>query len=246
MTFHGFFELLPAVDIYEGNCVRLKQGDYKQITIYNNDPVATAKRWESEGATRLHVVDLEGARDGIFRNVEIIQKICRSVAIPVQAGGGIRSREALDQLFAAGVARAVLGTRALNDFDFLKGALDAYGNKLLVSLDARASELATEGWVKSGGGADLFETAKALEKAGVARIAYTDISKDGMMAGPNVEGLRAVAQTIRIPLIASGGVSTPEDIQNVRAIEGIEGCIIGRALYEGTIQLKDFFSPRPS
>lgn len=228
--------LFPAIDIRDGKCVRLIQGDYDQEIIYNDSPTAMAKEWEKQGAEYIHVVDLDGAKTGNSLNREAIQAIAKSVSIPVQVGGGIRTMEIIDAHIASGVSRVIIGTAAIQDKPFLKQAVEKYGDKIAVSIDARKGFVATDGWTKTSDvlAVDLLSE---LEIIGVKTVVYTDIMKDGMMQGPNFYELEIMDKASTIDIIASGGVSTVEDIVQLRELE-LYGAIIGKALYEGKISLK--------
>ncbi|KAA0966942.1 1-(5-phosphoribosyl)-5-[(5-phosphoribosylamino)methylideneamino]imidazole-4-carboxamide isomerase [Sporosarcina sp. ANT_H38] len=228
--------LFPAIDIRDGKCVRLIQGDYDQEIIYNDSPTAMAKEWEKQGAEYIHVVDLDGAKTGNSLNREAIQAIAMSVSIPVQVGGGIRTMEIIDGHIASGVSRVIIGTAAIQDKPLLKQAVEKYGDKIAVSIDARKGFVATDGWTKTSDvlAVDLLSE---LEILGVKTVVYTDIMKDGMMQGPNFHELEIMDKASTIDIIASGGVSTVEDIVQLREVE-LYGAIIGKALYEGKISLK--------
>ncbi|MCT1902784.1 1-(5-phosphoribosyl)-5-[(5-phosphoribosylamino)methylideneamino]imidazole-4-carboxamide isomerase [Oceanobacillus sojae] len=229
--------IFPAIDVKDGNCVRLKQGDYNQQTTYNNSPVETAKKWQEAGGSFLHMVDLDGAKTGDAKNKAVILETIQALSIPVEVGGGIRSLDTIKEYVEGGAARVILGTSAITDWDMLTEAIRLYGDKIAVSLDARNGYVATDGWTKNSDtkAADL---AKKLEAAGLQTIVYTDILKDGMLRGPNLEELKAMQEATNMNIIASGGVSRKEDVANLQAL-GLYGAIIGKALYDGTIQLED-------
>lgn len=229
--------VIPAIDIRAGKCVRLKQGDFERQTIYDTDPVAVAKRWEAEGANMLHIVDLDGAKDGISANLSVIREIARSVAIPVEVGGGIRSAQAAETLLSAGVDRIVLGTMAFEDRGSLKTLLKNYAPQVMVALETKGGNLVTRGWQQDAGG-DLLATAQELQGIGVQRFLYTDVAKDGMLTEPNYKEIANLVQNLSVPIIASGGVSTIETIKKLRILEP-EAVIVGTALYEGTLSLKE-------
>jgi len=228
--------LFPAIDIRDGKCVRLIQGDYDQEIIYNDSPTAMALEWEKQGADYIHVVDLDGAKTGNSLNREAIQAIAKSVSIPVQVGGGIRTMEIIDAHIASGVSRVIIGTAAIQDKPFLKQAVEKYGDKIAVSIDARKGFVATDGWTETSDvlAVDLL---KELEVIGVKTVIYTDILKDGMMQGPNFHELEMMDKASTIDIVASGGVSTEKDIVQLRELD-LYGAIIGKALYEGKISLK--------
>ena len=228
--------LFPAIDIRDGKCVRLIQGDYDQEIIYNDSPTAMALEWEKQGADYIHVVDLDGAKTGNSLNREAIQAIAKSVSIPVQVGGGIRTMEIIDAHIASGVSRVIIGTAAIQDKPFLKQAVEKYGDKIAVSIDARNGFVATDGWTETSDvlAVDLLQE---LEVIGVKTVIYTDILKDGMMQGPNFHELEMMDKASSIDIVASGGVSTEEDIVQLRELD-LYGAIIGKALYEGKISLE--------
>ena len=227
--------LFPAIDIRGGKCVRLIQGDYSQEIIYNDSPTAMAKEWEKQGAEYIHVVDLDGAKTGDSLNKEAIQAIAGSVSIPVQVGGGIRSMEIIEAHIAAGVSRVIIGTAAIQDQQFLRDAVAKYGDKIAVSIDARNGFVATDGWTKTSD-VKAVDLLKELETIGVKTVVYTDILKDGMLQGPNFVELEMMDRASSIDIIASGGVSTEEDIVQLRELN-LYGAIIGKALYEGKLSL---------
>jgi phosphoribosylformimino-5-aminoimidazole carboxamide ribotide isomerase len=228
--------LFPAIDIRDGKCVRLIQGDYDQEIIYNDSPTAMAKEWEKQGADYIHVVDLDGAKTGNSLNREAIQAIAKSVSVPVQVGGGIRTMEIIDAHIASGVSRVIIGTAAIQDKPFLKQAVEKYGDKIAVSIDARKGFVATDGWTETSDvlAVDLLHE---LELIGVKTVIYTDILKDGMMQGPNFYELEMMDKASSIDIVASGGVSTEENIIELRELN-LYGAIIGKALYEGKISLE--------
>jgi len=228
--------LFPAIDIRDGKCVRLIQGDYDQEIIYNDSPTAMAKEWEKQGADYIHVVDLDGAKTGNSLNREAIQAIAKSVSIPVQVGGGIRTMEIIDAHIASGVSRVIIGTAAIQDKPFLKKAVEKYGDKIAVSIDARKGFVATDGWTETSD-VSAVDLLYELEEIGVKTVIYTDILKDGMMQGPNFHELEMMDKASSIDIVASGGVSTEEDIIQLGELD-LYGAIIGKALYEGKISLE--------
>jgi len=229
------FIIYPAIDIIGGNAVRLSQGDYARKDVYHADASEVAKRWESEGAEFIHVVDLEGAKEGKSFNREAIAKICASVSVPVQVGGGIRSMETVEDMFSIGVSRVILGTAALAEPEFVKEAVAKFGDKIAVGIDASNGKVAVQGWLEvSDVGA--IEFAREMEKIGVANIIYTDIATDGMMQGPNVEAMREMAAAVSLNVIASGGVSNAADVEALRTT-GVGGVIVGKALYLDAVTL---------
>jgi len=231
--------LIPAIDIKGGQCVRLRQGRMDDDTVFSNDPVAMARRWAEAGARRLHVVDLDGATDGRPTNARLIHEIVEAIPdVPVQVGGGIRDEETIEAYLDAGVRYVIIGTAAVNQPHFVADIAVAYPGHIIVGLDARDGRVAIDGWSKLSHH-DVIDIARHFEHDGVEAIIYTDISRDGMMQGVNVEATVALAQAINIPVIASGGVSSDEDIRSLVEASGagIEGAILGRALYEGSLEL---------
>lgn len=228
--------LLPAVDIRDGKCVRLVQGDFGRETVYDEDPVAVAKRYESEGAGWLHVVDLDAALEGVPRNRGLVAEVIRSVGIPVQCSGGIRDEEALLAASTAGAARVVVGTAALRDPAFVEQAVDRHGGFIAVGLDVRGETLQARGWTEDAG--ELWPALERLVAVGVARFVVTDVARDGMLEGPNLDLLRAVQSTSGRAIVASGGVSSLYDLRAIAAL-GVEGCIVGKALYAGRFTLPE-------
>lgn len=227
------FTVYPAVDISEGRCVRLLQGQFGTETVYSDDPVEVALGLAAAGARWLHIVDLDGAKTGISSNRDLVLEVVKRASCPVQAGGGLRSMQDVEDVIAAGANRAVLGTIALEDPDEMARACKRFGERIAVSLDARSGELATHGWTV-GTGVPVDEAVKAFEAAGVSLFIYTDVSRDGAMTGPDVEGLKRVTEMTDIPVVASGGVASLEDVRTVARLrnEGVGGVIVGRALYE--------------
>ncbi|MFD1361187.1 1-(5-phosphoribosyl)-5-[(5-phosphoribosylamino)methylideneamino]imidazole-4-carboxamide isomerase [Lentibacillus salinarum] len=228
--------LFPAIDIRNGNCVRLVQGDYKQEKIYSNSPADVARQWENDGADYLHMVDLDAAKDGTSGNIETIRGIAGTTTIPVQVGGGIRSVDTIRSYLSAGVDRVIIGTAAIKDKTFLKEAVRLFGSQIAVSIDARNGYVASDGWTETSDvkAADLV---KELEAIGVTTIIYTDILKDGMLKGPNFQELDTINQLTSLNVIASGGVSSKADIRQLERMD-LYGAIIGKALYDGTLSFK--------
>jgi len=233
-------DLYPAIDLLEGRCVRLYQGDYGRSTVYGEDPVAQALAFQAEGAPWVHVVDLEAARTGEPRNRDLVAAIAGALDVPVQTGGGVRSVEAAEALFAAGVSRVVLGTAALEDPDLVRRLAAAH--PVAVGLDARGTEVAVRGWLE-GSGADVVDLAVAFGDAGVDALVVTEIGRDGTLAGPDLEGLSRVLAASSIPVIASGGIGTLDDVRALAAlsVEGrtLAGAITGRAVYEGAFTVAE-------
>jgi len=230
--------VIPAIDLKDGQCVRLLQGKKDAVTAYSDDPAKTAKRWESYGAKLIHIVDLDGAFTGKQANLDAIIKIRQSVKIPLQVGGGIRNIGNVMNLFSAGIDRIIIGTAAIEDPEFLTYACRNYPGKVLIGIDAKDGMVAIKGWeeVTSLSAKDLV---RRLEIFGVAGIVYTDISRDGMLSGPNIEATRAIVEGVQIPVIASGGVSCIDDIKNLMQIENLWGVITGKAIYAGAMDLKE-------
>lgn len=225
--------LFPAIDIRDGNCVRLIQGDYDKETIYGDSPKDMALEWEKKGAEYLHLIDLDGAKTGNSLNQAAIKAVAEAVSIPVQVGGGIRSMEIIESHISNGVSRVIIGTAAINDPAFLEEAVKTYGEKIAVSIDARNGYVATDGWTETSD-VKAVDLIMRLEKIGVQTIVYTDIFKDGMLQGPNFEELSTVGDATSIDVIASGGVTTKEDIRRLKEMN-MYGAIIGKALYDGNL-----------
>ncbi|MBW4682143.1 MAG: 1-(5-phosphoribosyl)-5-[(5-phosphoribosylamino)methylideneamino]imidazole-4-carboxamide isomerase [Microcoleus vaginatus WJT46-NPBG5] len=233
-------DVIPAIDLLEGRCVRLYQGDYSQSQTFNEDPVAVAKQWVDQGATRLHLVDLDGAKTGALVNRQAIAEIVRTVSVPVQLGGGLRDYAAVADLLSLGVQRAILGTVAVEKPQLVWQLCEEFPGQIIVGIDARDGKVATRGWLETS---EVLATdlAQQMAKHGAAAIIYTDIYRDGTMQGPNMPALREIADAVDIPIIASGGVSSITDLLSLLALEsvGVTGVIIGRALYTGDISLKE-------
>jgi phosphoribosylformimino-5-aminoimidazole carboxamide ribotide isomerase len=233
-------EILPAIDLLGGKCVRLYQGDYDQSQVYHEDPVAVAQQWQAQGASRLHLVDLDGAKTGEPINLTAIAAIVNALAIPVQVGGGLRNRERVKQLLDLGVGRVILGTIAVENPDLVEQLCVEFPGQIVVGIDARQGKVATRGWLETST-VEAGELAQRMEKIGAAAIIYTDIHRDGTMTGPNIDALRELAQLLTIPVIASGGVSKLRDLLSLLSLEahGVKGVIVGKALYTGDIQLEE-------
>jgi len=231
--------IFPAIDLRKGRCVRLIRGDVRDETVYSENPVSMAKHWQTKGAQWLHVVDLDGAIEGEPRNHEHIFAIVKALKIPVQVGGGIRDFETLKKLLEKGVRRVILGTSAAHDEKFLKRAIDKYGDRIVVGIDAKDGYVALKGWVETSK-LKAVEFALKMQNLGVQTIIYTDIKKDGMLSGPNVKASQEMLKALKIPVIASGGVTTLRDIERLRKLEskGLVGAIVGKALYAGALDLK--------
>ncbi len=232
--------LIPAIDLKNGQCVRLRQGRMDDVTVYSNDPVSVAQRWVDEGAERIHLVDLDGAVKGQPVNLRTVEQIAASVDVPLQIGGGIRDEETVQRYLEVGVSYVIIGTKAVNAPHFLRDLCIEYPRHIIVSLDAKDGRLALNGWNKLTS-FDVVEVAQHCERDGVEALIYTDISRDGMMGGFNVESTRNLAASLTTPVFASGGVSTLDDIRHLVEIQGdgVAGAVIGRALYEGTFTLAE-------
>jgi len=234
--------IIPAIDIKDGHCVRLKQGDMTNATVFSEDPVAMARQWLSLGAKRLHVVDLNGATSGKPKNESIIRTIAQAVGeeLPIQIGGGIRDLDTVEKYLDLGVRYVIIGTAAVKNPGFVQDACTAFGGHVMVALDAREGKVAVEGWSKMTGH-DLLDLARKFEDYGVEAIIYTDISRDGMLSGINIESTVKLARELRTPVIASGGVTHLGDIEALCKVEpeGITGVITGRAIYQGTLDFKE-------
>lgn len=231
------FEIIPAVDILGGKCVRLRQGRFEQKTVYFEDPLEAAKLWESKGARRLHVVDLDGARTGTPENLQIVKRIAKEVNIPIEVGGGVRRLDQIEELLKLGVDRIVLGTSAIFNPNLLSNVCERFADRIIVSVDAQGDNVVANGWTRVSSKNVLTLAAEAIS-LGVKRFVYTDISKDGMLAGPNFIAIQKFASSVSVPVIASGGVTTKEDVERLKQLS-LEGCIIGQALYTGAIKLED-------
>ena len=234
--------IIPAIDLKDGKCVRLKQGDMTDATIFSDDPVATARRWMELGARRLHVIDLNGAAAGKPKNESAIRAIADAVGekMPIQLGGGIRDLDTIERYLDAGVSYVIIGTAAVKTPGFLHDACTAFTGHVLVALDAKDGKVAVDGWSKMTGH-DVVDLAKKFEDYGVEAVIYTDIGRDGMLTGVNIEATVALARQLTVPVIASGGLSDIEDVKKLCAVEGegITGAITGRAVYQGTLDFEE-------
>ncbi len=233
-------EVIPAIDLLEGRCVRLYQGDYERSQVFNDNPVEVAKQWVEQGATRLHVVDLDGAKTGRLVNQAAIEAIALAVSVPIQVGGGLRDRVSVQQVLNLGVHRAILGTIAVEQPQLVQQLCQEFSGQIIIGIDARNGLVATHGWLETS---EVFATQLAvqMQELGAAAIIYTDIHRDGTLSGPNLDALRSLAATVSIPVIASGGVSSIIDLLSLLALEpqGVTGVIVGRALYTGDISLRE-------
>ena len=232
--------IIPAIDLREGKCVRLYQGNPEEETVFSEDPVDVAKSWQSMGASWLHLVDLDGAFTGTPKNLEIVKQILHEIDIPVQMGGGIRSLEVVEHVLAAGVERVIIGTVAISHPELVAKACERFGERVAVGIDSKYGQVAVEGWEATVEKSAL-DLAVEMKKAGVTRVIHTDTSRDGTMEGPNLESTKEMAEKSGLKIIASGGMSSLEDIKAVKAIEtyGVEGVILGRSIYTGSILLSE-------
>ncbi len=230
--------VIPAVDLRGGRCVRLREGRADSETVFSDDPVAMARRWAALGARRLHVVDLDGAFAGAPRQTPLIREIARAVSpVPVEAGGGLRDTAAIDAVLAAGAAWAVIGTRAALDPVFLKEVCRQYPDRIIVAVDGRGPRVAIKGWTETAD-ETVFEVGARAGDAGAAALLYTDVGRDGTELGPNVEDTAALAGRVGLPVLASGGVASVEDLRRLARVPGVAGAVVGRALYTGAIDLE--------
>jgi phosphoribosylformimino-5-aminoimidazole carboxamide ribotide isomerase len=230
-------EIIPAIDLRNGKCVRLYQGDYEKETVFSDDPVSVALRWQSEGAKRLHLVDLDGAAKGELCNLDAIERIATAVEIPVQVGGGVRSLETIEQLLGLGVGRAILGTVAVEDPGLAEEVCRRFGEQIAIGIDARDGWAATRGWLQQSK-VTAGELAVRMVGLGARRFIYTDISRDGTLTSPNFEAVAELLSQVSVPVIAAGGISSVEHLTRLAAL-GAEGAIVGRAIYTGDINLKN-------
>ncbi len=228
--------LIPAIDIKEGRCVRLIQGAMDSETVYSEDPAAMARQWEAQGAERLHLVDLDGAVAGTTVHYDLIERIIKAVQIPVQVGGGIRDLERVERYLSAGAAAVILGTAALQNEPLVKEATRRFPRRIIAGIDSKKGEVAVRGWTEVHP-ESVGALALRMQDAGAAALILTDIEKDGMLAGPNLDLFREVGMQVEIPIIASGGVTTLSQIRQLADIPGVEGAIVGKALYTGALSL---------
>lgn len=236
---HGttIMQIYPAIDLRGGRCVRLRQGDYEQETVFSTDPAAMATRWVEDGATFLHIVDLDGAKEGQPVNGPSVHAITQAAGVPCQLGGGLRTREHVAAALAWGVSRVVIGTKALQSPEWLADVANEFPHQVVLGIDAKDGRVATQGWLQVSD-VSAIDLARRFEHLPLAAIVYTDISRDGMLQGVNVAAMKEMTAATRLPVIASGGVTTLDDIRQLAAIP-VAGCIVGRALYEGRLALKD-------
>ncbi len=229
--------VIPAIDLKDGKCVRLLQGKKEEVTVYSDDPAEMAKQWVDLGARLLHIVDLDGAFTGEQKNLDIIREIRKAIHIPIELGGGIRDRNKINALIRLGVDRIIIGTSAAEDPDMIREACEAFPGKILAGIDARDGKVAVKGWLEVTE-LDAVTFAKRMEKLGAAGIIYTDIARDGMLTGPNIEAMSIMVKAVAIPVIASGGVSGLDDIKKLMRIRDLWGVITGKALYSGSLDLR--------
>ncbi len=228
--------IYPAIDIIDGKCVRLVQGDYSQKTTFSDSPLDVAKKWRSMGGEFIHLVDLDGAKSGDTPNFELVTRIAKALDIPVEIGGGIRNMETVDKYLQNGVFRVIIGTAAVKNPEFVREAVEKYDDRIVVGIDAKDGMAAISGW-EDVSEAPALELAKRMRDYGVKSIIYTDIATDGMLGGPNIEAMREMKNNVDVEIIASGGVSSIDDVRRLKET-GVEGAIIGKALYTGDIDLK--------
>lgn len=233
-------DVIPAIDLLEGRCVRLYQGDYAQSEVFDENPIAVARQWVDQGAQWLHLVDLDGAKVGNPVNSETIAAIVRAVNVPVQVGGGLRTRDSIASLLKLGVRRVILGTVAVEQPELVAQVCREFPGQIVIGIDARNGKVATRGWLETSE-VEAIDLAQQMQQAGASAIIYTDIYRDGTMQGPNREALRSLAEAIEIPVIASGGISSVRDLLRLMSLEtvGVTGAIVGRAIYTGAISLKE-------
>ena len=232
--------IIPAIDLKEGKCVRLEQGLMDKATVYSEDPATTAKHWEGQGAELLHVVDLNGAFAGVPKNLDAIKAIRSAVTMPIEVGGGIRDMATIRKLVSIGIDRIILGTAAIQNPSFVQAACAVFPGRIIVGIDARDGLVAIKGWAEVTK-VHAIDLAKRMQEYGVIAVIYTDIKRDGMLTGPNIEATKALAEALRIPVIASGGVHTMKDIENLMAVRcnGVTGVITGKAIYSGSLNLRE-------
>jgi len=232
--------IIPAIDIKEGRCVRLTEGQFEDVEIFSDDPVMVAEKWANKGTKLLHIVDLDGAKYGKLINISLVEQIIKEVNIPVQVGGGIRSYKEVEKLIGLGVSRVILGTILWKDKALAKKLFEDFSEKVTAGIDAREGYVAIEGW-KNITSVDALDFAKEMEKLGAQRIIYTDIERDGTLIGPNIGNIEKMVKNVNIPFICSGGITSLDDIKKLKKLEdsGLEGVIVGKALYKGRIILEE-------
>ncbi|WP_435009239.1 1-(5-phosphoribosyl)-5-[(5-phosphoribosylamino)methylideneamino]imidazole-4-carboxamide isomerase [Tundrisphaera lichenicola] len=230
-------QVIPAIDLRGGQCVRLRQGDYDRETVFGDDPAAMAAKWESEGASRIHLVDLDGAKEGRPVNVAAVKAILGRVKVPCQLGGGVRDESTIAAWLDAGLDRVIVGTKALQDPAWFRSMAEKYPGRLTLGLDAKGGRVATGGWLEVSS-VDATELAREFDDLPLAAVIYTDIARDGMLEGPNLEATEALARALKTPVTASGGVAQLEDLARLATLP-VEACIVGRALYEGRFRLTE-------
>ncbi len=236
--------LLPAIDLMAGEVVRLRQGKAQEKTVYSRDPAAFARRWESEGGDYLHIVDLDAAFSGVQRNLDMVRAITSAIRIPCELGGGMRDQSAIENAFAAGVSRVIIGTRALESLSFVRDMARAFGSeRIAVGIDAKNGMVSVKGWTELST-MPALTLAQRVEEAGAGTIIYTDIATDGMMQGPNFSEMEKMLAALECQLIASGGVSSAQDVKRLGEMPGLYGCIIGKALYDKAVSLPDLVALR--
>ncbi|MCD5401611.1 1-(5-phosphoribosyl)-5-[(5-phosphoribosylamino)methylideneamino]imidazole-4-carboxamide isomerase [candidate division NPL-UPA2 bacterium] len=232
--------IIPAIDIRDGRVVRLVQGNFAQETVYDDDPVRIARKWGREGAKLLHIVDLDGAREGRLKNLGLVENIAKEISIPVELGGGIRNLRTVEEVLNKGIERVIMGTKAIESPELIKEACREFGERIVIGIDVRDGLVAIRGWASSTS-RKAVTLAEEMESLGARTIIFTDIRSDGMLSGPHLESLKEMLKAITIPLIASGGVSSLEDIKSLKSLEseGLQGVIVGKALYAGCINLRE-------
>lgn len=232
--------IIPAIDIKEGRCVRLREGQFEDIEIFSDDPIKVAVKWANRGAEMLHIVDLDGARYGKLTNISLVEQIIKKIGIPVQVGGGIRSYQKVKNLINLGASRVILGTILWKDKTLAKKLFEDFSEKIIAGIDAREGYVAIEGW-QNVLSIDVLDFAGEMERLGARRIIYTDINRDGTLKGPNITNIEKMVKNVNIPLICSGGIASLDDIKKLKRFEtkGLEGVILGKALYKRTILLED-------
>jgi len=229
--------IYPAIDLIGGKCVRLTQGKYDDVTVYDDNPLNMAKSFQSQGAAYIHMVDLDGARSGISVNSEVIKEVAEKTNLIVQTGGGIRSLDKINEYLEKGIGRVILGTSAVNQPELVKRAVETHGEKIVIGIDAKDGKVAVSGW-ETESEFNAVEFAKKMQSFGVKNIIYTDISRDGMLTGPNLKAMEEMASALKISVIASGGVSCLQDVIDLKST-GVSGVIIGKAIYAGRINLEE-------